>query len=56
QQALAEFDIPSLSSVLRRRAVYRTSAIEGASVYCLGKRGEPAAEEINSIIEELLQI
>ncbi|MEW5754908.1 MAG: ParA family partition ATPase, partial [Pseudomonadota bacterium] len=42
QQALAEFDIPSLSSVLRRRAVYRTSAIEGASVYCLGKRGEPA--------------
>lgn len=53
-QALAEFDIPSLKGCLRRRAVYRTSAIEGASVFCLGKRGEVAAQEIESIIEELL--
>lgn len=55
QQALAEFDIPALSSVLRRRAIYRTSAIEGTSVFCLGKRGEPAAGEVDSIIEEVLQ-
>lgn len=55
QQALAEFEIPALNSVLRRRAIYRTSAINGASVFCVGKRGEPAVEEINSIIEELLQ-
>lgn len=55
QQALAEFDIPSLNSVLRRRAIYRTSALEGASVFCIGKRGESAAAEITSIIEELLQ-
>lgn len=55
QQALAEFDIPSLNSVLRRRAIYRTSALEGASVFCIGKRGEAAAAEITSIIEELLQ-
>lgn len=55
QQALAEFDIPALDSVLRRRAIYRTSAIEGASVYCLGKRGEPAAAEVESIIEEVLK-
>jgi len=53
QQALAEFDITSLNSVLRRRAVYRTSAIDGASVYCLGKRGESAAQEIDAIIEEI---
>ncbi len=54
QQALAEFDIPSLKGGLRRRAVYRTSAIEGASVFCLGKRGEAAAQEIESIIEEVI--
>lgn len=54
QQALAEFDIPALDSVLRRRSIYRTSAIEGASVFCLGKRGESAAEEIDSLIDEVL--
>lgn len=53
QQALAEFEIPALESVIRRRAVFRTSAIDGASVFCYGKRGEAAAEEINSIIEEV---
>ncbi len=54
-QALLEFSIPALSNVLRRRAIYRNSAIQGASVFCIGKRGEPAAAEVNSIIEELLQ-
>ncbi len=54
QQALDEFDIPSLKNNLRRRAIYRTAAIEGASVFCLGKRGEAAAQEIESIIKEVL--
>jgi len=54
QQALEEFDIPSLTGGLRRRAIYRTSAIEGVSVFCMGKRGEAAVQEIESIIEELL--
>ena len=52
--ALAEFAIPALNSVLRRRAIYRTAAVEGASVFCLGKRAQPAAEEIDSIINEVL--
>jgi len=54
QEALAEFDIPSLKNALRRRAVYRNSAIEGASVFCIGKQGQAAAQEIEAIIEELL--
>lgn len=54
QEALAEFNIPSLNTYLRRRAIYRTSAIEGNSVFDMGKRGEQAAQEIESIINEVL--
>ncbi|VAW84764.1 ParA-like protein [hydrothermal vent metagenome] len=53
-QALAEFDIPALQGGLRRRAVYRNSALEGMSVYCMGKRGQPAVEEMEFLIEEIL--
>ena len=55
QQALTEFDIPALKGCIRRRAIYRNSAIEGSSVFCLGKQGKAAAEEINVIIEELIR-
>lgn len=54
KEALDEFDIPALKVGVRRRAVYRTAAVEGASVYCLGKRGQAAAEELDEIIEEVL--
>ncbi len=54
QEALTEFDIPALKNGIRRRAIYRNAAIEGASVYDMGKRGEAAAEEIDEIIKEVL--
>lgn len=54
KEALDEFDIPALKGGVRRRAIYRTAAVEGASVYCMGKRGEAAAQEIDDIIEEVL--
>lgn len=53
-EALEEFDIPALKACLRRRAVYRSSALEGSSVYCMGKRGAAAAQEVDEIIEEVL--
>ena len=53
QEALAEFEIPALANGLRRRAVYRSAALEGASVYDLG-RGKHAAAEIDAIIDEVL--
>ncbi|MFU8837220.1 MAG: ParA family partition ATPase [Thiohalomonadaceae bacterium] len=55
QHALTEIEIPALNSFLRRRAIYRRSALEGCSVYDLGKPGEPAATEIDTIIEEIFQ-
>ncbi|QBZ83043.1 Sporulation initiation inhibitor protein Soj [Hydrogenovibrio crunogenus] len=54
KEALEEFDIPALQSGIRRRAVYRNAAVDGVSVYCMGKRGEMAAKEIDDIIEEVL--
>ncbi|MDH5301885.1 MAG: AAA family ATPase [Gammaproteobacteria bacterium] len=55
QQALMEFEIPALNAMLNRRSIYRTSAIEGASVYCVGKRGQAAVQEIDSLIDEVMQ-
>jgi len=54
QEALEEFDIPPLQSGIRRRAAYRNAAMDGLSVYCIGKRGEAAVDEIESIIKEVL--
>lgn len=53
QEALAEFEIPALSNGVQRRAIYRSAALEGASVYDIG-RGKPAAAEIDAIINEVL--
>ena len=52
--ALAEFDLPALESCVRRRAVYRNAAMEGRSVFCLGKQGETARSEIGNVIEEVI--
>lgn len=52
--ALSELTVPVLRSVVGRRASYRTSALEGCSVYDLGYRGREAAREIDAIIEEVL--
>ncbi len=53
-EALAEFDIPVLTAVVRRRAAYRSAALEGVSVYQMGRRGAPAVDEIESIINEVI--
>lgn len=53
-EALSEFGIPVLAAAVRRRAAYRSAALEGVSVYQMGRRGEPAANEIESIIDEVI--
>ena len=54
EEVFREFTVPALRSGLARRAVYRTAALEGRSVYDLGPRGESAAKEIESVIAEIL--
>ena len=53
-QALAEFALPVLANGLARRAAYRSAALEGGSVYALGKRGTSAVQDVESIIKEVL--
>lgn len=53
-EALAEFGLPVLQATLRRRAAFRTAALDGVSVYQMGGRGAPAAADIEAIINEIL--
>ncbi len=54
-QALASLEIPTLGGMVRRRAAYRTAAVEGMSVYQLGARGREAARELDQVLEEVLR-
>lgn len=54
REAMAEFDVPVLDAGLHRRAVYRSAAVEGRSVYGMGKRGQPAVSDIEAIIKEVI--
>lgn len=54
QQALAEFGVPALASGLTRRAAFRSAALEGGSVYALGRRGAAAVEDVEAIIKEVM--
>ena len=54
REAVAEFDVPVLVASMQRRAVYRSAAVEGQSVYGMGKRGSLAVADIEAIIEEIL--
>ncbi len=54
QDAISEFGVPVLQASIRRRAVYRSAALEGSSVYQLGGHGAQAVDEIEAIIKEVM--
>ncbi len=54
QEALVEFGLPVLKTGVRRRAVYRSAALEGISVYQMGRRGAAAAAEMDALISEVI--
>lgn len=56
REALAEIEVPVADATIRRRAVYRVSAVEGRSVYGMGKRGADAVAELNQLIQEVIRI
>ena len=53
-QAPSEIELPVANATLRRRAIYRNSAMEGKSVFEMGRRGADAAAELDQLIQELM--
>jgi chromosome partitioning protein len=53
RDVLSEIALPVAETAIRRRAIYRNSALEGKSVYGIGKRGEAAVAELDSLINEV---
>ena len=53
REALTEISLPVARTALRRRAVYRNSALEGKTVFDMGARGAAAAEELEQLIQEV---
>jgi chromosome partitioning protein len=53
REALSEISLPVAKTALRRRAVYRNSALEGKTVFEMGARGAAAAEELEQLIREV---
>ena len=54
RDALREIGLPVADAALRRRAIFRSSALEGKSVFDMGSRGNDAAQEIEQLIEEVI--
>ena len=53
REALSAIALPVANTSLRRRAVYRNSALEGKSVYEMGRRGADAVDELEQLIQEV---
>ncbi|MGD8999977.1 MAG: ParA family partition ATPase [Granulosicoccaceae bacterium] len=53
REALSAIALPVANTSLRRRAVYRNSALEGKSVYDMGRRGADAVDELEQLIQEV---
>jgi len=56
REALVEIEVPVAETAIRRRAIYRASALEGRSVYAMGKRGKDAANELDDLIQEITRL
>jgi chromosome partitioning protein len=55
REALAEIAVPVASTAIRKRAVYKASALEGRTVFDMGKRGAEAAAELDKLIKEVIR-
>ena len=54
REAAEEIELPVAKTGIRRRAIYRASALEGKSVFDLGRRGADAVDELNNLLEEVM--
>ena len=54
REALSEISLPVAETALRRRAIYRNCALEGKTIFDMGRRGDDATEELNLLIQEII--
>ena len=54
RDALEEIEVTAAKTSIRRRAVYRACALEGRSIYAMGKRGQEAVAELEQLIDEVI--
>lgn len=55
-EILCEFSLPVLAGGLSQRNAYAQSAIEGGSVYRLGRAADPAREEVDRLVGAVLKM
>jgi len=55
REALAEIAVPVAGTAIRKRAIYKASALEGRTVFDMGKRGAEAAAELDQLIREVIR-
>jgi chromosome partitioning protein len=56
REALSEIAVPVASTAIRKRSVYKASALEGRTVFDMGKRGAQAAAELDLLIREVIVV
>ncbi|MGD8525513.1 MAG: ParA family partition ATPase [Thioalkalispiraceae bacterium] len=54
RDALSEIGLPVANTALRRRAIFRSSVLEGKSVFDMGRRGAEAAGELEQLVQEVI--
>jgi chromosome partitioning protein len=55
REALSEIALPVAGAAVRRRALYRNSALEGKSVFDMGRLGADAAAEFDELVQEVMR-
>jgi len=55
REALAEIAVPVAGTAIRKRAIYKACALEGRTVFDMGKRGAEAAAELDQLIREVIR-
>lgn len=53
-EVLQDFELPVLAAALSQRSAYAQSAVQGASVYELGRAALPAQEEVDRLVSAVL--
>ena len=55
RDAVTELALPVADTAIRRRSVFRTSALDGKSVFDMGQRGADAVAELDQLLDEVLK-